>query len=129
MFDVNLTKSAIAQVEEAQELNRQLSHLMTDIADGRGYMIMQGATTVSVVSRMQGERKVVKVYPSRLLQAKRYTKDDATRRLSALDPKVYRVVRIREAIKAQGDAMAAYSGELLGFLRQTCTETGMELTA
>lgn len=130
MFDVNLTKAAIAETEKAQELNRNLSRLMCDIADGRGFMIMNGATTVSVVARMQGERKIVKTYPCNFLQAKRYTQDDAIMRMQALpDPAQYRVVRIREALKCQGDAMSAYMGELTGFLKQACEDSHMEVTA
>ncbi|MGL5215844.1 MAG: hypothetical protein ACRC8R_12010 [Aeromonas hydrophila] len=129
MFDINLTKSAISEVEQAQELNRQLSRLMTDIAAGRGFVIINGATTVSVVARMQGERRIVKVYPTTLIQAKRYTEDEAKKRLAALTMSTeYRVVRLREAIKIQGEAMSAYSGELLGFLRQSCDACGMEAT-
>lgn len=126
MFDINLTKSAITQVEEAQTRNTQLARLLCDIADGRGYMIMQGATTVSVVARQQGETRVVKVYPTDFLQAKRYTQEEAAKRLSVLDPTQYRVVRIREAIKAQGDALNAYRGELCKFMVDTCEITHME---
>lgn len=127
MFDVCLTKKAIATTAEAQEQNRQLARLMTDIAEGRGWMIMNGATTVSVVARHQGEQKVIKVYPTPLLQAARYTEDEAKKRLAALKMSTeYRVVRIRQALKIQGDAMAAYDGELRGFLAQTCDACGME---
>ncbi|AWH15358.1 hypothetical protein [Aeromonas phage 14AhydR10PP] len=127
MFDINLTRNAITQVEEAQDLNTQLARLMCDVADGRGYMIMQGATTVSVVARQQGETRVVKIYPSPFLRAKRYTKDDATIRLNALpDPTLYRVVRVREALKLQGDAMAAYHGTLRKSLSDSCEHARME---
>ncbi|AWH14558.1 hypothetical protein [Aeromonas phage 13AhydR10PP] len=126
MFDINLTRNAITQVEEAQDLNAQLARLMCDVADGRGYMIMQGATTVSVVARQQGETRVVKVYPSPFLRAKRYTEDEAKKRLSVLDPMQYRVVRIREALRAQGTALGAYRGELAKFLTDTCEATHME---
>lgn len=129
MFDINLTKAAIGQTEKAQELNRQLARLMYDIAEGRGFLIMTGATTVSVVARMKGEQKIVKVYPSPLLQAKRYTEAEAAKRLAAVDPAQYRVVRLREAIKIQGDALNTYSGELLGFLHESCKVAGMEVTA
>ncbi|MGL4504685.1 MAG: hypothetical protein ACRCUF_03015 [Aeromonas sobria] len=126
MFDINLTKSAITQVEEAQKLNTQLARLLADIANSRHYMIMQGATTVSVVARQQGETRVVKAYPTQFLQAARYTKEDADKRMSVLDPEQYRVVRIREAIMAQGDALGAYHGELRKFLTDTCETTHME---
>lgn len=126
MFDFTLTKEAIACVDERMELNTQLARLMADVADGRHYMIMNGSTTVSVVARQDGERKVVKIYPLPFLQAQRYTKEDAAKRLSAIDPQLYRVVRIREAIKAQGDALHAYQGELRGFAAKTCESTGME---
>ncbi|APU00449.1 hypothetical protein [Aeromonas phage 3] len=126
MFDINLTKNALTQVQEAQAQNAQLARLMCDVADGRHYMIMQGATTVSVVARQQGETRVVKVYPTPFLQAKRYTKEDAAKRLSVLDPHHFRVVRIREAIKAQGDALGAYHGELTKFMVDTCDATRME---
>ncbi|AWH15016.1 hypothetical protein [Aeromonas phage 85AhydR10PP] len=126
MFDINLTKAAIVQVEEAQALNSQLARLMYDVADGRGYMIMQGATTVSVVARQQGETRVVKVYPVSFLRAKRYTKEEAAKRLSVLDPTQYRVVRVREALKFQGEAMAAYHGTLRKSLSDSCEHTHME---
>lgn len=128
-FDINLTKSAIAQVEEAQELNRQLSRLLTDIANQRGFMILQGSSTVSVVARQEGERKVVKVYATPLLQAKRYTAEEAKRRHAALpDPSLYQVVKVRQAIAIQGDALNVYMGELQKFHKDSCTATGMEVT-
>ncbi|MGL4755329.1 MAG: hypothetical protein ACRCXB_23460 [Aeromonadaceae bacterium] len=130
MFDINLTKAAIKQTEEAQDLNRQLSRLMCDIADGRGFMIMNGATTVSVVARQDGEKKVIKVYPCTFLQAKRYTQDDAIMRMQALpDPSQYRVVRIREALKCQGEALNAYMGELSGFLHSASDASGMVVSS
>lgn len=129
MFDVNLTKSAISQITDAQALNRHLSRLMTDIAQGRGYVIMQGVTTVSVVSRQDGERKLVKVYPLPIMEVKRYTKDEAERRVRALkDPALYKVARLREAIALQGEAMAVYMGELQTFHEGACMTAGMEIT-
>lgn len=130
MFDINLTKSAIDQIEKAQELNRLLSRLMTDIAAGRGYVIMNGASTVSVVARQQGEARIVKVYPTALLQAKRYTKEEATKRHRAVnDPTQFEVVRLREAIARQGEALNAYLGELTKFNSDACRDLGMEVTA
>lgn len=126
MFDINLTKTAITQVEEAQKLNTQLARLLADVANSRHFMIMQGASTVSVVARQDGERKVVKVYPTPFLQAARYTKEDAAKRLSVLDPTQFRIVRIREAVMAQGDALGAYHGELCKFMADTCEATHME---
>lgn len=129
MFDINLTREAIATTEDNQTLNRRLSHLLTDITKGRGYMILQGASTVSVVSRQDGERRLVKVYPLPILEAKRYTKEEAERRVKYLkDPSLYRVVRLREALAIQGDALAAYLGELQSFQHQSCNAAGMEIT-
>ncbi|MGL5483814.1 MAG: hypothetical protein ACRDC7_18175 [Aeromonas veronii] len=128
-FDISLTKSAIRQVEEAAEQNGILSRLMTDVANGRGYMIMQGSTTVSVVARQDGERRVLKIYATPLLSAKRYTKEEAEARHRALpDPSLYRVVKLREAIKVQGDALAAYAGELNKYHEDSCRGAGMEVS-
>lgn len=127
MFDINLTKLAITNVEEAQAFNRHLSRLMTDIAKGRGYVVLQGASPVSVVSLQEGERKVVKVYPLPLMEVARYTKDEADKRAQALGGASYRVVKFREAIAIQGEALAAYRGELHKFQEETCSSTGMEL--
>ncbi len=126
MFDITLTREALTQVEASQTMNRYLAKLLTDIAEGRGYVIMCGNTTVSVIARQQGERKIIKAIPAPVLEVHRYTQADAAKRVAALnDPSLYRVERLRSALKQQGDALSAYHGELFKFLEDGCGSVGM----